>query len=90
MWQYCPELVNLEICKTLKPTNLTFRDLEVWRHGGDEARRITPRGYFGDPASASPERGKEAMEAYGKAAAEALEAFLQSRASLPNGVPPSE
>ena len=80
MWQYCPELVDLEILKTLKPTNLTFKDLEVWRHGGDEARKITPQGYFGDPAAARPERGKEAMEAYGKVAAEAIEAFLQSHA----------
>ncbi len=37
---------------------------------------MTPQGYLGDPAKASAEKGKEEMEAYGRAAADALEAFL--------------
>ncbi len=77
MWHYLPELVNLEICERLKPTNLTIKDLMVWREGGMEARKITPQGYFGDPARADPERGKKEMEAFGRVAAEAIEDFLK-------------
>lgn len=83
MWHYFPELVNLEVLKILKPTNLAFNDLLVWGRGGIEARKITPQGYFGDPTAASPERGRKEMEAYGRAAAEVIEAFLQGHYSPP-------
>jgi creatinine amidohydrolase len=76
MWHSLPELVKLDIRKNLEATNLTSRDLLVWRNGGEEARKMTPQGYLGDPAAASPESGKEAMEAYGKVASDAIEAFL--------------
>ena len=77
MWHYLPDLVNLEVLKTLKPTNLTLKDLEVWGRGGSDARKVTPQGYFGDPAAADPARGKSEIEAFGKVAAVAIEAFLQ-------------
>jgi len=79
MWHYVAELVNEEVLKTLKPTNLTFKDLLVWTRGGRKAREVTPRGYFGDPAAASPEKGRREMEAYGRIAAGVIEAFLQGR-----------
>jgi creatinine amidohydrolase len=79
MWHYLPDLVNFEVWKTLKPTNLTLKDLEVWGRGGSEAGKVTPQGYFGDPAAANPERGKVAIETFGKVAAEAIETFLQGR-----------
>jgi creatinine amidohydrolase len=79
MWHYLPDLVNFEVWKTLKPTNLTLKDLEVWSKGGSEARKVTPQGYFGDPAAADPERGKSEIEAFGKVVAEAIEAFLHGR-----------
>ncbi len=78
MWHYLPDLVNYEVLRTLKPTNLTLKDLEVWSRGGSEARRVTPQGYFGDPAAADPERGRIEIETLGKVAAEAISAFLQS------------
>ena len=77
MWHYLPELVNLEVLKRLKPTHLTIKDLLVWREGGMEARKITPQGFFGDPTNADPERGKREMEAFGRVAAEVIEAFLK-------------
>jgi creatinine amidohydrolase len=83
MWHYLPELVNEEVLRTLKPTNLTFKDLLVWTKGGTEARKVTPQGYFGDPAAASPERGRKEMETYGKTAAGVIEAFLKGRYSPP-------
>jgi creatinine amidohydrolase len=79
MWHYLPELVNEEVWKTLKPTDLSFDDFLVWVRGGREARKVTPQGYFGDPTTASPERGREEMESYGKRAAGVIEDFLQGR-----------
>ena len=80
---YLPHLVNLEVLRTLKPTNLTFDELLVWRKGGTEARKITPQGYFGDPATALPEQGRKEMEVYGRIAAEVIEDFLRGRYSPP-------
>jgi creatinine amidohydrolase len=83
MWHYLPDLVNFEVWKTLRPTNLTLKDLEVWSRGGSEARRVTPQGYFGDPMSANPERGRTEIEAYGKVAAGIIEDFVRGRYSPP-------
>ena len=60
-------------------SNLTLKELEVWSKGGNEARKVTPQGYFGDPAAADPEKGKGEIETFGKVAAEAIETFLQGR-----------
>ncbi len=76
MLDVLPELVKSDMLRDLNPTNMTLKDLLVWRNGGEEARRMTPQGYLGDPAKASAQKGKEEMEAYGRAAADALEAFL--------------
>jgi creatinine amidohydrolase len=84
MWYYVPDLVNFEVWKTLKPTNLTLQDLEVWSKGGSEARKVTPQGYFGDPAAADPERGREEIETFGKVAAEAIETFLRGHDGPPS------
>jgi creatinine amidohydrolase/Fe(II)-dependent formamide hydrolase-like protein len=67
----------------LKPTDLSFDDFLVWVRGGREARKVTPQGYFGDPTTASPERGREEMESYGRRVAGVIEAFLQGRYSPP-------
>ena len=83
MLHYLPELVNLEVLRKLKPTNLTMKDLLAWRKGGADARKITPQGYFGDPTAGNPERGMEAMESYGKVVAELIEAFLRGHYSPP-------
>jgi creatinine amidohydrolase len=83
MWHYLPESVDLEVWRTLKPTNLTMKDLLVWQKGGLEARKITPQGYFGDPASANPETGRREMEAYGKVAAGVIEDLVRGRYSPP-------
>jgi creatinine amidohydrolase len=86
MWQYLPALVDLKALRTLKPTDLTFNDLLVWVKGGAEARKITPNGYFGDPTEASPEKGREAMESYGRTAADLIEAYLRGRYAPPEKV----
>ena len=76
MGYFLPELVKSDMLKNLEATNLTLRDLLVWRKGGGEARKMTPQGYLGDPAKASAEKGKGEMEAYGRMAADAIEVFL--------------
>lgn len=83
MLHYLSDLVNLEVLRTLKPTNLTFDDLLVWRKGGAEARKLTPQGYFGDPATANPEKGRREMEVYGRIAAEVIGDFLKGCYSPP-------
>jgi creatinine amidohydrolase len=45
MWHYLPELVNEEVWRTLKPTNLNLDDLLVWVKGGTEAS-YTPRVFW--------------------------------------------
>jgi creatinine amidohydrolase len=79
MWHYLPELVNEEVWKTLKPTDLSLDDFLIWVRGGTEARKVTPQGYFGDPTTASPDRGREEMESYGRRVAGVIETFLQGR-----------
>jgi creatinine amidohydrolase len=59
---YAPEVVREEIARTLPPTRLGFRELGEWRCGGEQARCLTPHGYFGAPADATAERGQQLTE----------------------------
>jgi creatinine amidohydrolase len=72
MWGLSPDLVRPEIAAKLPPTNLALADLMVWRKGGEHARQKTPDGYFGDPASADPERGREMISTQARGVAEAI------------------
>lgn len=79
MWYYFPELVRVDIWKTLKSTDKTVEDLMVWRRGWGDAKRVTPDGFFGDPTTASPEKGKTGFDEFKVSAATAIEAFLKGR-----------
>ena len=79
MMHYFSGLVDLQILKSLKPTDLTLQDLMVWRQGWDDARKVTPRGFFGDPASATPDQGRDSVEGFGKSAAGVIERYLQGK-----------
>lgn len=83
MVDYFADLVDLEMLKSLRSTDLTVHELLVWRRGWDEAREITPQGFFGDPAAASPGRGKSLIEEGGKRIAEIIQEFLQDRYQPP-------
>jgi creatinine amidohydrolase len=83
MMEYFSGLVDHEALKPLKSTDLTVQDLMNWRRGWDEARKITPQGFFGDPTSASPERGKRSIEEFVKTAAELIHTFLQGQYKPP-------
>jgi len=55
MVRYFPDTVDYDALRNLEPTHLTLQDLQDWRKGGDEARRLTPDGYFGAPNPVDPE-----------------------------------
>ena len=67
-----PEVVHADRIAALPPTNLSADDLAEWRKGHDHARRVTPDGYLGDPASASAKRGAADIVRDAKAIAEAI------------------
>lgn len=55
MTRYFPELVDFDALGTLEATDLDEDDLRRWRKGGEEARAVTPQGYFGAPRPVDPE-----------------------------------
>jgi len=67
-----PEVVHADRIADLAPTNLSEDDLTEWRKGHDHARRVTPDGYLGDPASASAERGASDIVRDARAIADAI------------------
>jgi len=55
MVRYHPETVDYDALRNLEPTRLTMDDLAAWRAGGEAARRLTPKGYFGAPNPLDPD-----------------------------------
>jgi creatinine amidohydrolase len=53
--RYFPDSVDYEALRDLPPTKLTVDDLKAWRQGGEAARRLTPRAYFGEPNPVDPD-----------------------------------
>jgi creatinine amidohydrolase len=76
---YFPDQVDVELAKTLKSTNLTTRDLMEWDQSWSDARRITPLGYFGDPASFDPEVSRQRAESSALSIADLIENFLRGK-----------
>ncbi|HEX6513492.1 MAG TPA: creatininase family protein [Chloroflexota bacterium] len=72
-----PGLLRSDIVPSLQPTNYGLEDLAEWRKGWENGRHKTPRGYFGDPAAASPEHGQALFEASAARIAAAIEAQLR-------------
>jgi creatinine amidohydrolase len=69
-----PDAVHQEIIPSLKSTDLMPKDVEEWRKGYEHAKRITPLGYLGDPASANAANGSLRIEQQAAAFAEAIAA----------------
>lgn len=80
---YFPGQVNAEMARTLKSTDLTFEDFKVWAQGWSDARKVTPLGYFGDPARFNPEAGKQLIEGYAQNVANSIEAFTKGNYKPP-------
>ncbi len=82
MLHYFPDQVNKELAKTLKPTNLILQDLMAWDQGWEDAKKIAPVGYFGDPASFDPEAGRQRTETSVKRMADLIENFLRGKGEV--------
>jgi len=67
-----PDVVKLGMIPTLKGTNLGPADLAEWRKGYDAAKKVTPLGYFGQPAEFNPEAGRKAAAANAQRIADAV------------------
>ncbi len=53
-----PELVNLDLARSLKSSFTTLDGLRIWRQGGEKAKEITPLGYCGNPSEIDLEGAK--------------------------------
>ncbi len=76
MWGLSDGLVRADVAAALPSTKLRFADLMQWRRGGEHARQKTPDGYFGDPASADPQTGRQMITTQAQGVAEAILARL--------------
>jgi creatinine amidohydrolase len=68
--------------KTLKPTNLGVDALNVWSRGWSDAKRVTPEGYFGDPAGFDKTDGN--YDWIAQRMADLLESFLNDTYKPPD------
>jgi creatinine amidohydrolase len=67
-----PDVVRKEVMASLHATDLTSQDVQVWRKGYENAARVTPLGYLGDPASADAASGAKRLEQQAAAFADAI------------------
>jgi creatinine amidohydrolase len=74
-----PDVVRKGLMASLEPTDLTPKDVETWRKGYADAKRVTPLGYLGDPASADAGSGATRLEQQAAAFAEAIAASVGAR-----------
>jgi len=70
MVAFYPNLVQSELARTLKAPVVKEGDYRFW---GQDARKITPLGYGGDPAAFNAEWSRKAVIAYCQAVARAIE-----------------
>ena len=76
MLEYFPDSVDVELAKSLKPTNLTGDDMKEWRKGWDISRKVTPLGYVGNPAGYAAANGN--MEKFAEEAACLIEKRIKA------------
>ena len=78
MAYYFPGQVDLDLSRTLAPTNTTPQDFFKWRtQGWEVARKMTPQGYVGAPAKYDPKAGKEGIEKEVERLADAIESSMK-------------
>ena len=51
-----PELVDIDLARSLKSSLTTLDGLKIWRQGGEKAREVTPLGYCGNPSEIDLEK----------------------------------
>lgn len=77
MANYFPDQVNMEMAKTLKPTDFTFEHLIRFRLGWSDTKKLTPLGYFGNPACFDKNGSKMFIEARARGLANLIDGFLK-------------
>lgn len=80
MLGFNPDVVRQALLPDLVPTNLGPDDLAQWRKGFDVSRRVTPLGYFGDPAAATAERGRTSIAREAAAIVQGIKQRLEAQA----------
>jgi creatinine amidohydrolase len=73
---FFPDQMDTALAKTLKPTKLTGDKVVEWLK---DARRVTPLGYLGDPASFNAAEGKKYLEDTCKMIADSIERSLKKK-----------
>jgi creatinine amidohydrolase len=76
-----PKLVREDVRVRLEPSGRGPGDLATWRQGFEHARRVTPEGYFGDPAAAGAEEGHRIQATASAQAADAIVLRLRRTAA---------
>ena len=51
-----PQLVDYDIAKSLKPSELNLSEIKRWMSGGESSKGIIPNGYVGNPANIQIDR----------------------------------
>jgi len=67
---FFPDQVDTDLAQILEPTQITYNEIAQWL---TDARRVTPQGYLGDPASFDAETAREYLEADCKMIADSIE-----------------
>jgi creatinine amidohydrolase len=70
---FFPELVDLALAKTLPPTKVAPGQVGEW---SKDARRVTPRGYVGDPAKFSVDEARAFVPEWCRMMAEPIAAYM--------------
>ena len=74
-----PELVNVDLARSLKSSFTTLDGLRIWRQGGEKAREITPLGYCGNPSEINLEAGKAFEEGMIEGVSKMIFDFLKGK-----------
>jgi len=85
---FYPDLVDIDLVKTLKPTELTgeqFREISQKPDGFEILKKMLPDGYIGDPASYDEKAGKEYIEDSAINVATTIEAYMNGTYKPPEG-----
>jgi creatinine amidohydrolase len=89
MMAYFPDLVNIDMVKTLKPTNLGLLEfLKILRKDPAGIKERCPGGYIGDPASYDMKTAKFSFEDSARRAAITIEAAFKGTYSPPKSFIP--
>jgi len=84
MANYFPDQVNGEMARTLKSTDFTSKHLMRFRLGWSDTKKLTPLGYFGNPAGFDKQGSKIFIEARARGLANLIDSFLKGTYTPPD------